>query len=471
MTARGTSYPYALIKKIARPILLPLLRRVGWRPRPVVRVPRVTLRDRLREADVPSRVSVRDDQTLMLNGSPFFPIGLYYARGEMEDETGAGLRRLRAMGFNVVFFDGGLQSEALLDRIWGAGLRVCYRPPGELYREYELLKQVVTRFARHPAVLFWEMDDEPVLNRLKLSDVEVGCRIVRGVDPYHPILCNQWLSSLGQAEEMRRWGGLADVYGFSFYPVPLWRWRERLSLVGEGWPHSVAAVGRQTDLWKSYAPGKPIIPVLQAWAWDCIEDGEAGYPSYQEARFMAYQAVIHGAKGLHHYGAVTAAGPNLACGIPPKISEDMEQTHADFLRAQRYNEWFWGYYAKVIGELARMGGVFASRDADWAPEVSELAPLQDRCGRPEYRVKRHRGSAVILLVNPSDAHLPVEIRAPELGGRTIHFWGQGASTRAGPDGRFRDVLEPFGVRIYSDQPDLLEGVSKSFNPGDVHGGS
>ena len=186
---------------------------------------------------------------------------------------------------------------------------------------------------------------------------------------------------------------------------------------------------------------------------------------------MAYQAVIHGAKGLHHYGAVTASRPNFACGIPPKIHEDLDQTHADFLQAQRYNQWFWSYYSKVINELSRMGDVFASYDADWAPEVTETGSRQCQDGCVEYRVKRHMGSSIILMVNPSDSHLAVEIRAPEMAGRAIKLWGRGTSRQLNSDGLFQDVLEPYGVRIYSDQPDLLEGFSDSFNSEDEYEGS
>jgi hypothetical protein len=413
---------------------------------------------------------VREDQTILLNGKPFFPIGLYYAQDEMSDATGAGLRKLRAMGFNTIFFDGGLDSESQLDLIWRAGLHVWYRPPGELYREFELLKQVVSKFARHPAVLFWEMNDEPVLNRLKFSDVEIGCRIVRSIDPFHPILCTQWLSSLDQSEEMRQWARLADFYGFSVYPVPLWRWGTRMSLVEQGWPHSITVVGSQTDLWKAYAPGKPIIPVLQAWAWNCLEDGEAAYPTYQECRFMAYQAVIHGAKGLHHYGVIEPHRPYFACGIPPKLHEDLDQTHADFLRAQQYNQWFWGYYSRVIKEVSRMSAIFASDDADWMPVIEETSPHQLMGTRIECRVKRHADSFVILLVNASEAHTSVQIRAPEMNSSALKLWGRDRSIEVNGDGFLRDVLEPYGVRIYSDQPDLLMDFSDSNASGDEYGG-
>lgn len=460
MTTWRDFYFRALLRKAARRFLLPLLRALGLKRGLSPQIPHISARDRLQDKDVPSKVSLRTDQTIMLNGLPFFPIGLYYAECEMEDETGTSLRQLRATGFNTIFFRGGLESESLLDLIWSAGLHVCYRPPGELYREYELLKQVVSEFGRHPALLFWEMDDEPVLNRLKLSDVAVGIRIVRAIDPYHPIACNQWLSSTKQADDMRMWGRLADVYGFSVYPIPLRRWNERLSLLDQGWPHSIAVVGKQTDLWKSYAPNKPIIPVLQAWAWDCLEDGHEGYPTYQEGRFMAYQAVIHGAKGLHYYGATSANRANFACGIPPRIHEDLDRTHSDFVEARRYNQWFWDYYSKLINELSRMSEVFACSDSVWFTEVHELGPRPYEA-RAEYRVKRYKDSAVILVANPCASPLTIEIRSPEMAGCTIELWGTGKSMKLDSEGRFEDVLEPYGIRIYSDQHDLLEASSPS----------
>lgn len=469
MRARRDPFPVTRLKKLARPLLLPLLQRLGLRRGQVVRVPRISLSDRLSEADVPSRVSVRPDQTILLNGLPFFPVGIYYVRDELSDTTGAGLRKLREMGFNIVFFDGGLESESQLDLIWDAGLHVWYRPPGELYREFDLLKRVVSKFARHPAVLFWEMDDEPILNGTKFSDVEIGCRVVRSIDPHHPILCNQWLPSRGQAGEIREWARLADIYGFGIYPVPAWRWGKRMSLVEEGLPHSVAIVGRHTELWKAYAPGKPILPVLQAWAWDCVTDGEAAYPNYSECRFMAYQAVINGAKGLHHYGAVESQRPNFACGIPPRVHEDLDQTHADFLTAQSYNRWFWNYYAKVVAEISRMSPVFVSRDAGWTPSIKATPPRRAVAGSVECLVKRYLDSDLILLVNASESPVAVEVGAARMSHQALTSWGRGSSITVNSEGFFRDDLEPFGVRVYAAQPDLLADFSDLIAPGDEDG--
>jgi len=397
-----------------------VLRRLGWMRSGTRPPPRIRASDRLR--DVPTRVTVRDDRTLMVNGQPFFPNGLYYARDEIADTSGDSLRALHDMGFNCVFVDGDIESARDLDRIHRAGLYVWCRPPGRLSGQFDQLKAFVARFGPHPALLFWEMDDEPVLNHVSLEESKKGCELVRAIDPFHPILCNQWFSTLAEEQDMREWGRLADVYGFSCYPVPTTRWGSRMQLVESGWPHSIAVVGRQTESWHSYAPGKPILPVLQAWAWNCIEDGDAAYPSLHEARFMVYHAVISGANGLHHYGAVNPMRPNLACGIPPVLHEDLDRTHADFERARWHNRIFWTYYSAVVGEIARMSAVFTARDSDWRPEG---LPPSIEC-----RVKRHEGANVLLVVNASAA--PVALQLPAIAD---------------------EVIEPLGVRVYSGGPE------------------
>jgi hypothetical protein len=444
------------LKRIVKPFLLPLLYKLRLRKETELEVPRISRSDQLRKDQVASIVTVRADETILLNGVPFFPIGLYYARDEIADVSGAGLRHLRSIGFNSIFFDGGLDSESELDRIWEAGLHVWYRPPGALHGDLVALKELVKKFGPHPAVLFWEMDDEPVLNQLSFSDMRVGCRVVRRLDPYHPILCNQWFSSFEQAEEMRRWAGLADVYGFDVYPVPLSRWGKRMSLLEKGWPHSVSVVGAQVELWRSYAPKKPIIPVLQAWAWNCLEDGKAGYPTYRESRFMAYHAVIRGAKGLHHYGAYKSSRPNFAGGLPPpKSYEHLDHAYEDFQAAQKYNDWFWSYYQFVINELAIMSDIFASADADRKLEVQK----DEVKAVIEYRVKKYEDSVVLLIVNSSNLAATITVDLAELASQSLNVWGEARSIRVDSAGRFQDTLEPYNVRIYSVKPDRLSSFA------------
>lgn len=408
-------------------------------------VPRVSRGERLREEDVPTRVSVRADETLLVNGRPFFPLGLYYAEAELQDRSGAGLEQLHATGFNAILVDAPLEIETL-DRVARAGLFVVHRPPGQLHGAFGTLKEIVRHLGRHPALLAWEMDDEPILNDLPIADAQRGCDLVRRIDPWHPILCNQWLPGAERIGEVRQWAQLADLYGFGVYPVPLRRGRMRHQQA-HGLPSSLASVGAQVALWRTLAPGKPVIPALQAFAWNALEDGDAGFPTANESRFMAYHSVISGAKGLHHYGVRSAAVPCLPCGVPPALYADLDRTHEDFLRAREANERFWTRYCDVIRELAAMADVFTAQDAN-----GTVGPGDDRI---QYRIKALKSTVVVLAVNTSPDAAQIQLHAPMLAGRTLQVWGQPRSIEADARGRFSDPVEPFGVRILSDLPDRL----------------
>ena len=431
------------MKATVRPWLAPALRSLGLRQPPTMKVPPVSRHERLREEDVPTRVSVRADETLLVNGQPFFPIGVYNAHAEIQDRSGAGLARLRTMGFNTVLLDCSLDL-GTLDRIAGAGMLVVYRPPGQLHGAFVALKEIVSRVARHPALLAWEMDDEPILNNLPFADVRTGCDLVRRIDRFHPIFCNQWLPAANRIREVRHWAALADVYGFGVYPIPIERWRQRQP-GGVSLPHSMAMVGAQVALWRTLAPGKPVIPALQAFAWNALEDGDAGFPAAAESRFMAYHSVISGAKGLHHYGVPSATVPCLSCGVPPTVHTDLNRTHEDYLRTRDANERFWARYHEVIEELAAMSEIFTAPDGHG---VVVQAPAH-----LHWRVKAVSGSLVLMAVNASETATQLSVRLPIQSGRPLQVWGESRTIEVDSEGRFQEPVEPFGVLIISDLPD------------------
>ena len=69
------------------------------------------------------------------------------------------------MGFNTVFSSGGLAQKPALDRIAAAGLWVQFRPPGSLNSQFDELEKTVAALRTNPALLLWEHEDEPVLNK------------------------------------------------------------------------------------------------------------------------------------------------------------------------------------------------------------------------------------------------------------------------------------------------------------------
>src|SRR5688500_18303360 len=125
-----------------------------------------------------NKVTVREDRTLLVDGKPFFPVGLYYAEEEIAEPTGALLKDLRAAGFNTVFFqvsgNPADPTKARLDRIAAAGMHVQFRPPGDLMGSWDELEKTVTAFKDHPAMLFWEHGDEPTVNKTPFEPSRQG---------------------------------------------------------------------------------------------------------------------------------------------------------------------------------------------------------------------------------------------------------------------------------------------------------
>jgi hypothetical protein len=294
------------------------------------------------------------------------------------------------------------------------------------------------------------MDDEPLLNQPSFEAMRAGCRLVRQIDRFHPILCTQWFGGSQRLDEVARWGTLCDLHGFGTYPVPLSRFLARQHARDPAMPDSLSAVGAQVALWRRLAPGKPVVPALQAFASDSLADGSAGFPTVAESRFMAYHAIVNGAKGLRYFGVVTPDAPHLACGIPPQIGTDLEQTHRDYLATHAANAAFWEQHVVVTQELSRMAGVFTSVDA-----AEETTVPADESREVAVRVKTYDGEPIVLAVNAGEKEAGIGVTVPAWRNRQVNVWRERRGITADDHGRIADSVEPFGVRIYSSAPDLL----------------
>jgi len=105
-----------------------------------------------------------------------------------------------------------------------------------------------------------------------------------------------WINEALESDEkyVRQYMDWVDITGCDLYPV-------RAS------NRDVASLGGATDRWKRVGRGKPVWMVLQGFSWS--ELGErygaktAAYPTFAESRFMAYDVIVHGAKGILYWGS------------------------------------------------------------------------------------------------------------------------------------------------------------------------
>ncbi len=75
------------------------------------------------------------------------------------------------------------------------------RPPGSTFSTARLVRStlispsfeaLVTALRGHPALLFWELEDEPLGNGVSFEESRRGRELLKQLDPDHPILGVQW---------------------------------------------------------------------------------------------------------------------------------------------------------------------------------------------------------------------------------------------------------------------------------------
>ena len=124
-----------------------------------------------------------------------------------------------------------------------------------------------------------------------------GGRADREIDPYHPYWVNEApRDSSGQNHTRQRQTSMDST------SIP-YRRRRTLYLEDKG----LTAVGKIPTSAERRHFSKPIWMILQSFAWEqCgkpdVPPEKATYPTWEQSRFMMYNAIVHGATGMqYHY--------------------------------------------------------------------------------------------------------------------------------------------------------------------------
>lgn len=150
----------------------------------------------------------------------------------------------------------------------------------------------------------WKMSLCPGRADELIDKIARGCRAVRRFDAGHIIWQNH--APRNTVSSMRKYNEAVDAAGCDIYPVPFSPTSGHSDLKDT----NLSSVGAYTDRMHQSAPGKSIWMVLQGFGWrDLSEDGKndpdlskGRRPSFNETRFMAYDAVVHGANAVLYWG-------------------------------------------------------------------------------------------------------------------------------------------------------------------------
>jgi len=227
--------------------------------------------------------------TLLHNGKPFFPIGMYHpvhgpAYGLNKTTTIADDYKLLAEnGFNAI------QGNTVTNLTsFGASLDLAHKHglavDVPLYNAMQVAKnmdvnlEAIRRFGDHPAILSWKIIDEPDLQTAVAHEVPQAYRTLKQATSKHPIEL-----TLDREVSLAFWSHYCDIVQIDRYPVP----GRPLTLVSD--------FTREAYLNKQ--PWQNLQFVLQSgWTPDLKTQ-----PTPAQARSMAYLALIEGAKGIWWY--------------------------------------------------------------------------------------------------------------------------------------------------------------------------
>jgi 7,8-dihydropterin-6-yl-methyl-4-(beta-D-ribofuranosyl)aminobenzene 5'-phosphate synthase len=347
---------------------------------------------------------------LIKDGSSLFPIACYeLPKDDVE------LGRMSRAGINLVRCG----SRSDLDRVAAVGILgwiVIPMQQGSSDAVREKIEAVVT----HPALAIWEGPDEVVHNFTAWSGLYRTKKVYKSPDAWakqspeavayseeqakqiiprlqeviklirtldqnkHQIWINEAAES--DLKFVRQYIDHIDITGCDIYPVK------------EG-SRDLAAIGESTERWKKVSRNeKPVWMVLQAFSWSELGDyyghKTVVYPSFAESRFMAYDAIVHGASGILYWGS-------------------------HYLKSSEFRQ---SLYA-LTSELAALQTFLVAPDYSQARlALVELQPNPLARG-VRMSVRRADQEWIVIMVNEDDRpYLGVEVTGlDELNGRTLEL--------------------------------------------------
>ena len=268
-----------------------------------------------------------DGQTgsLVVNGQKVFPFGLSdppplggTAPGGNDAwaeiaSAGANFIRSGRADWNLQQIDQQIAQERTRMDQAGAHHLLCWPRLGEAAGNLPTTpnsenEQVLARIAGglkdHPALGAWKGVDEPA-NPNRPSPIPAAGLVraynrLKQLDPDHPVVITQ--APLQPVATLVPYRQAFDVTGADIYPVA-YPPGQHSDLPNK----DISVVGDVTKKMVEAAGGKPVWMTLQI-AWSGVTAGQQHpdlvprFPTLHEERFMAYQAIVNGARGLVFFG-------------------------------------------------------------------------------------------------------------------------------------------------------------------------
>ena len=370
------------------------------------------------------------DNAILVDGERFFPIGIYYIPKSEEP-----FRELAEAGFNLVR----CESRDELDGAHECGLKawVSLGHRLDLSENTEKRKEDigarVAELKDHPALLAWESIDEPAWTwkkpwepRAPAEGLAQGHKLVKELDPGHLLWINH--APRNTWRTLAKFSQNVDIIACDVYPViskdidadktyAMMPNGKQTDLANQ----TISCVGEYVDKLRSAAGGdRATWIVLQGFAWDNKQNPDNPlYPTYEETRFMAYNAVIHGVNGILYWGTYSM----------PQPSEH------------------WSNLKRVSRELGDLSPVLASPTvpSDVSLKYEEMGFSID--SGVEVLVKEYGGVMYMFAANTTIGHAKVTFSNLPFAADSLDVLFEERSLDVSGSS-FQDTFDPYEVHVY-----------------------
>jgi hypothetical protein len=168
-----------------------------------------------------------------------------------------------------------------------------------------LLRKIIAAFKDHPGLGCYKGADEPEWGKATLPPMERAYKTLKTLDPHHPLVIIE--APRGTVESLKKYNPVCDVVGFDVYPIgyppgqhsQFAQSNSEISMIGDYTKRAVEVAAGQKAVWMT----------LQiSWSGVLKPGKTLRFPTFPEQRFMAYQAIINGARGLMFFGGALPGG-------------------------------------------------------------------------------------------------------------------------------------------------------------------
>jgi len=369
------------------------------------------------------RVELRDDGIALVDGTPFFPIGVYGVRKREFNgyDLDRALHELAAGGFNLVNSLRMGRTKEFLDCAARHGLKAwtAERLPTQL---------MVDELRHHPAVLAWYVGDDTSMH---LLPHEVHDRVdgIRAVDKSRITAQADVMNSGDAISSYRPYAKATDVFMPEVYPV-----RDEQPCPS---PTCVPLAIRDMKRFKADVADAgisepraiwPIIQYFKGWrAWK-------RYPTRDELFAMSFATIAHGAHGITFY---TYGGEV----IPEKNRYNLGITSSPEV---------WNDVTNLALRIRSLIPALVERTPPQpSPPRIVSGPAQDELGYPSISLllKRQGGDAYVIAVNGTIQEVVAEFDLGVGASEALALWEDGRHVPISA-GRLVDKFAPLAVHVY-----------------------